>query len=71
MNDSMDIITESDKLNVNSTPGNLILCTSYYFDDPIANECTRSIKQFIENQISINVSVLIVYFYYYLRIKIR
>ncbi|XP_060835401.1 fatty acid synthase-like [Rhopalosiphum padi] len=51
--DSMDIIMEADKLNVN-TSGKIILSTPYHYDDPIAKACTNEIKQIIINQLSIN-----------------
>lgn len=52
----MDIITEADALNPNIIPEKLSLFTPYHFKDPIANACTKSIKQIIENQKLINVS---------------
>uniref|UniRef100_A0A2H8TDM0 Fatty acid synthase n=1 Tax=Melanaphis sacchari TaxID=742174 RepID=A0A2H8TDM0_9HEMI len=51
--DSMDIIMEPNKLNVD-TSGTIILSTPYHYNDPVAKICTNEINQIIENQLSIN-----------------
>lgn len=53
----MDIIINADTVNYDVMLGKCSLFTPCYFDDPISNECVKSIKQIIENQESIHVSV--------------
>jgi len=52
----MDIIMEADKFDFD-TNGKIIVSTPYHYDDPIAKACTNEIKQIVENQSSMNVSV--------------
>lgn len=56
----MDVITETDKLNLETVSGKFIFCNPYHYDDPISRECTKSIKNILENQLSTNVRMLIV-----------
>lgn len=56
--DSMDVITEADRLNVDGATGKLIICTPYHYDDPISKLCTALIKQTVDNELSIDVSII-------------
>lgn len=60
--DSLDIIMETNQLNFNNDSKKLIFCTSYHYDNPIFKECTNIIKQIIEKQTSINVSIYSTFF---------
>lgn len=51
----MDIITD----NFDRSSEKVILCTPYHFDDHISKLCTKTIKQILENQLLMNVSVFI------------
>ncbi|XP_016657076.1 fatty acid synthase isoform X4 [Acyrthosiphon pisum] len=51
--DSMDIIMETDKSNL-ETSGKIILSTPYHYDDLIAKSCTNEIKEIVENKFSMN-----------------
>lgn len=54
----MDIIIETDKLNFDTTTNRkLIVCNPCHYDDPISIACIKCIKQIVENQFSINVSI--------------
>lgn len=56
----MDVITETDKLNMETVGGKFILCNPYHYDDPISKECTKSIKEILESRLSTNVRILTV-----------
>lgn len=49
----MDIITD----NFDRSSEKVILCTPYHFDDHISKLCTKTIKQILENQLLMNVSI--------------
>ncbi|XP_029343600.1 uncharacterized protein LOC115033782 [Acyrthosiphon pisum] len=51
--DSMEIIMENDKLNI-ETSGNIILSTPYHYNDLIAKAYTNEIKQIVKNKLSMN-----------------
>ncbi|CAI6347084.1 unnamed protein product [Macrosiphum euphorbiae] len=51
--DSIHIIMEIDKLNL-ETSGKIILSTPYHYDDPVAKACTNEIKEIVENKLSMN-----------------
>lgn len=61
---------ESDKLNFNTVGRKFVLCTPYHYDDPTTKACTKYIKQVLENQQSINVSLTCNSFIYYICIYI-
>lgn len=54
----MDFITEVDKFNLDGK-GKIILCTSNNKDDLTIQSCNTIVKQFLENQLSINVRAII------------
>lgn len=54
---SLDIIMEADKFNFSTENGKLVVCTPYHYDDPISKACTKEIKQIIENQSTVYVSL--------------
>lgn len=56
---SLDVIMEADRLNFSTENGKLIVCTPYHYDDPISKECTKEIKEIIENQQTAIVSLIL------------
>lgn len=56
VNNSMDVVMEVEKLNLDTTTGKVILCTPYHYGDLLAKECTNVIKKFVEEQLITNVS---------------
>lgn len=54
---SFDIIMEADILNLNTNTDKLFLSSPYHYDDPIANNCKKTIEQIVENQLRIDVSI--------------
>lgn len=52
----MNIILETDKLNLETT-GKIILCNPYHYNDSIYESCTEAIKDIVKNQITSNVNI--------------
>lgn len=56
---SLDVMMEADRLNFSTENGKLIVCTPYHYDDLISKTCTKEIKQMIENQKTVKVSLFL------------
>lgn len=52
----MDIVMEAEKLNI--ATGNLILCARNIVDDTVTKSCSKLINQILEDQLSINASII-------------
>lgn len=55
---------EPDKWNLEPTTRKLILCTPYHYDNQLAKSCTKLIKQIVENQLLVNVSIKLLFLNY-------
>lgn len=64
LNNVLDIIMEADRLYTDSTPGKLIICTPYHFDDTISNVYTRALKKIIDEQLLNNVIIFFLLYKY-------
>lgn len=52
----MDIILETNRLKLETINEKLVVCIPHHYDDSIFKACTKSLKQFLDNQLSTNVS---------------
>jgi len=52
----MNIILETDRFNLETVNKKLIVCTPYHYNDSIFKACTKSLKQILDSQLSVDVS---------------